>query len=211
MDYHRWRDDVFGQPPGSDPVTMELLEETCGVPDSEALVHIDRALVDPDIHLAYSKEQIGIGLDLIYSCNASDWGFCYTDPKDESRTVLGIHNLRHLYDNYFGRYCIAPVTSIGNDDGDGTMGFMCYMFWDIFVLYPGNSSPRMIAAGLAVMEHAIRSKNDNCIVSAIHGLGHWVDRAPRAVEILPQWLRNPTTHNEAVLEYASRATTGCIQ
>jgi len=211
MDYQRWRNDVFGQPADSDPGEVELLEETYALPQPEAFDFIDRALVDPDIHREFSKEQVGIGLYLIYTNGFSDFAFCYIDEVDEGRTVLGIQNLRHLYGNYFERYCTAPVENIGNDQGDGQMGFVCYMLWDGFVLYPGNVSPKLVAAGLGVMEHAIHSKNDNCIVSAIHGLGHWVDDAPRAAQILELWLRRPTSQNKAVREYAKHATTGRIQ
>ena len=211
MDYHRWRDDVFGQPPGIGPGSVELLEETHAVQCREALDHIDRALIDPAIHDDFSKEQIGVGLNLIYSNCFSDYAFCYIDEGDESRTVLGIQNLRYLYDNFFQRYCTAPVENIGNEDSDGVMGYVCYMLWDIFVLYPGNITPKMVAAGLRVMEHAINSSNDNCVVSAIHGLGHWVDDAPPVAQILERWLRKPTSENMAVREYAKRATTGCIQ
>lgn len=210
MDYIRWRDDIFGKHPDSDPVSVGLLAETDDVSPEEMLDHIDRALADPDVHSLHSKEQIGIGLYLIYSNACSDAPFCYLKAGDEARRIRGIRSLVNLYSNYFERYCVAPVTSIGDDQSDGRIGQLCYMLWDVFVLCPDNASPSMVCASLDVMHSGIRSKNENCIVSAIHGLGHWSFDVPQAVTLLREWLRHPTTKNEEVREYAQQATTGCI-
>ena len=137
--------------------------------------------------------------------------FCYIEAGDDQRRIQGIRNLEKLYANYFDRYCRAPVTSIGNSHVDGWMGFLCYMLWDVFVLSPGTASAGMATAALDVMASGIQFKNDNCIVSAIHGLGHWAMNEPRAILILTHWLRLPTTTNAIVIEYAQHATTGCVQ
>ena len=84
------------------------------------------------------------------------------------------------------------------------------MLWDVFVLYPGNATPRMVDATLQMMDSAIYSDNENCIVSVIHGLGHWVPDAPDAAKILQKWLRKPTTSNTQIIEYAKQAALGCI-
>jgi hypothetical protein len=103
---------------------------------------------------------------------------------------------------------LAPIGNIGNFDH--RVSYLCYMLWDIFVLHPGNASGGMTSAALDVMEHAIQMKNDNCIVSAIHGLGHWAMHDSRAVQILRNWLERTTTRNARVIDYAIQATTGCI-
>ena len=94
---------------------------------------------------------------------------------------------------------------------DGVIGDLCYMLWDIFVLYPGNASEAMVHAAVDVMRNPMNSKNDNCIVSAIHGLGHWAYNVPSAVEALEEWLRKPSTKNKVILEYAELAKTWRIQ
>jgi hypothetical protein len=210
MEYAKWRDAIFGQPVGSDPVMLDLHPETYAVSLDEHFDHVDRALTDPEIHELFNADQIGIGLQLIYSNSCSDICFCYIEAADEERRVSGIERLDNLYANYFDRYCLSPVRSIGNDHLNGGIGYLCYMLWDIFVLYPGNASPAMVTAALDVMSKALQMKNDNCIVSAIHGLGHWAMDVPRATQVLQQWLRNPTTTNPAVISYANEATTGCI-
>ena len=210
MEYFAWRKDVFGQKPGSDPVMLDLLPETSALSMDDTLDHVDRALSDPEIHDTYSRDQIGIGLQLIYSNACSNICFCYLEAGDEARRVQGIRNLVRLYQNYFARYCLAPVADIRNDHLDGDVAYLCYMLWDIFVLYPGNASEAMIAAGLDVMATGIQMNNDHCIVSAIHGLGHWATHNSRALQILRQWLCKPTTQNAEVLHYAQQATTSCI-
>jgi hypothetical protein len=123
---------------------------------------------------------------------------------------MGIRKIDQLYANYFDRYCLALVGKIGNDHLDGGIGYLCYMLWDIFVLYPGNASSMMVSAALDVMANAIQMNNDNCIVSAIHGLGHWGMDDSRPEQILRRWLRKPTSQNPRVIEYAKQASTGCL-
>ncbi|MGQ0633150.1 MAG: hypothetical protein ACT4QC_00955 [Planctomycetaceae bacterium] len=210
MDYVCWRNDVFGKAPGSHPASVDLLPETDALTADEALDHIDSALVDAEIHSLFSKEQIGIGLQLIYCNSCSNLPCSYVEAGDEARRVKAIGNLRYLYSGFFDKYCVAPVTDI-EDYRDGQIGYLCYMLWDLFVLRPGNASPGMVEAALNVMTYALEFKNDNCIVSAIHGLGHRALDVPQAVDILNLWLQRPTTTNEAIYAYARQATTGCIQ
>jgi len=85
------------------------------------------------------------------------------------------------------------------------------MFWDIFVLYPDNASKGMVDAAIGVMREALESNNDNCIVSLLHGLGHWSIYTPVASEVIEEWLKNPSTNNKNVIEYAERAKNDNIQ
>lgn len=211
MKYEQWRDELFNHPPDTDPVWLDLAVEFYDLPAQQAFDYIDRILVDPTVHSLFSKEQLGTGLNFIYSNSCSDFPFLYTKECEEERRITGIKNLDKLYRNFFERYCTAPLVSIGNSQvADGSMGFICYMFWDIFVLYPGNATPEMISAGVNVMRKALDSHNDNCLVSAIHGLGHWAFDVPEAVIVLEQWLDNPTTDNPEIRQYAKQATTGMI-
>lgn len=211
MQYTDWSSDIFGQSPDADPVTLELRPETNALSAAEHFDFVDRALCDPDIHRRFSREQIAIGLQLIYENTCSSICFCYIEAGDDERRVAGIRRIKNLYRNYFDRYCQAPVGRIGYDHLDGRMGYLCYMLWDVFVLYPGSASPTMVSAALDVMADALQIENDNCIVSAVHGLGHWANSASRAVQILQTWLHKPNTRNPVVLDYARQATTGCIQ
>jgi hypothetical protein len=50
MKYIDWRSEFFGTPSGSDPMNCRLSDEAYDVAAAEAFDHIDRALVDPEIH-----------------------------------------------------------------------------------------------------------------------------------------------------------------
>jgi len=213
MNYIQWRDQLFGQPEQADPVCAEMSPAFDRLPRDRAFDYIDQVLVDADIHQRFSRSQIGFGLNYIFSNSCSDLPFCYLHCS-ESRIIKGIQNLNYLYQHYFDRYCFAPsksIQTIGSIKEGDRLEFLCYMFWDIFVVYPGNVSPSVIAASLEVMSQALQSKNGNAIVSAIHGLGHWALYSQQAVTILEQWLMNPSTRNPVIHHYASQAKTGYIQ
>jgi hypothetical protein len=211
MTYEQWRSELFGQLPEIDPVVFVHSPAFYDTPPDEAFNHVDHLLNDPDVHSLFDKTQLGNGIMTIYSSCCSDLPFLYTTAGDESRRIKGIRNLSSIYKNFFERYCQSPVPSIGNDQADGPMGYVCFMFWDVFVLYPGNSTPGMISAAVEVMRGALESPNDNCLISVIHGLGHWARHVPDAVTTLERWLARPTTRNPEVLEYARTAITGRIQ
>lgn len=210
MNYEQWRNELFGQSPDIDPVSYEHTPEFYAVPSDQAFDFVDRVLVDSEVHSLFCKDQLGNGIHTIYSNCCSDLPFLYTMECREDRRVQGINNLANLYKNYFEVYCTGAVDRIGYCQ-DGPMGFICYMFWDVFVLYPGNATSPMISAAIKVMRSALYSYSDNCIASAIHGLGHWAPDVPEAITVLKAWRRNPTTTNSEILEYAGRATTGMIQ
>ncbi|QDV61080.1 HEAT repeat domain-containing protein [Crateriforma conspicua] len=210
MIYEQWRNELFGLAPESDPVMHEHSEEFYAVPSQVAFDYVDQVLVDPDVHSVFTKDQLGKGISTIYSNCCSDLPFLYTTECGEDRRVAGINNLVNLYRNYFDRHCTGNVTDIGNDENDGPLGYICYMLWDVFVLYPGNATPAMISAAIGVMRSALESSNDNSLASAIHGLGHWAFGTPEAVTTLEHWLQKPTTDNPVVLQYARTATSGMI-
>ena len=210
MNYLEWRNELFGQPPDIDPVTVEHSSEFDSLLPNQAFEFVDQMLVDRELHTLFSKEQIGNAINTVYSNCCSDLPFLYITKCDEERRVQGIQNLVNLYRNFFERYCTAQVASIGNGQEDGQIGFICYMFWDVFVLHPGNASDLMKSAAIGVMKTALDSRNDNCLASAIHGLGHWAMDVPEASIVLNQWLRRPTTKNAQVIQYARAATSGMI-
>ena len=211
MNYESWRYEVFGQAEQADPATFDLSEEFEACSQDESLDHVDRVLVDNEVHDLFNKTQIGNGLQRIYSNCCSDLSYCYVETGDENRRLVAIANLRQLYENYFERYCSPTLNRVGSSLSDGPIGCICYMLWDIFVLRPNTASPKMIESTLDVMEAAINSGNESCIVSAIHGLGHWNDESPRAGDILRHWLRKPTTKSRLIRKYARQAKSGYIQ
>lgn len=210
MEYTEWRDDLFGQPQGIDIFDVECRQETYQLSPDENLEHVNRMLEDQEIHQLYSRDQIGVGLQLIFDNTHAGIAECYIHCSNELMRLAGIRNIRKLYENYFARYCTIPITRIGYDI-EHAIDYHCHMQWEILPLYRGGVLPDEAAAILDVLRGAIEMSHDHCIVSAIHGLGHWVDDEPRAAEVLEQWLRNATTTNPVILEYAHDAKTGYIQ
>jgi hypothetical protein len=210
MNYPEWREQLFNHPLGSDPASLVHVDAFYDLLPGQTFDFVDHVLVDPEVHHIFSRDQLGIGINTIFSNCCSNLPFLYTTACDEDRRVQGISNLSNLYKNYFDRYCTGTVTEIGNTEIDDRMGFICYMFWDIFVLYPGNASLPMQAAAIQVMQTVLTTSNEYCLVSAIHGLGHWTFDVPAAVMALNTWLQKPTTNNAVILNYANIATTGRI-
>lgn len=226
MEYLEWRADIFGRPVGSDPVTLELLPETDALTLDQHFDHVDRALSDREIHALFDADQIGIGLNLIFNGCCSNISSCYVEAGDEHRRLAGIAMLDELYANYFARYSLSTVGDINGPPRPrwmswfvrsppspvgfgGSIGDLCFMFWDSIVLNPGNASPAMASAAIDVMANALQMSNETCIASAIHGLGHWAD-VRRAPHVLKQWLRRPTTRNPSLIAYARDAVSGGI-
>jgi hypothetical protein len=210
MNYEQWRDELFGLPPESDPVTYDHSDDFYAVPPHEAFDYVDQVLVDPNVHSLFSKDQLGKSINTIYSNSCSDLPSLYTSESDEDRRIIGINNLINLYRNYFDKHCTGDLPDGSYSDG-GPMGYICYMFWDVFILYPGNAIPAMISAAISVMRTALGSRNDSSLASAIHGLGHRVFDVPEAAITLKHWIQKPTTDNPVVLQYARTATSGMIE
>ena len=214
MQYEAWREEVFGTTDDFEPHCDDLSQEFYQTDLSEHFNYIDRALIDSEVHKRYSVSQIGNGLEIVFNNGASDLPFCYVNTEDVGRIKKGVDALRHLYCNYFDQYCTLPVQSIGNNvltNEYEAITHVCYMFWDVFILNPQEAQAPIIEAALDVMHYGLSSKNDQSIVSALHGLGHWALDAPRAVDIIDEWLRQPTTENTIVYEYAMQAKTGYVQ
>lgn len=211
MNYPEWREEVFGQEEGADPVMVELAPEVYALSPEQNLEFVMAALSDVEIHECYSRQQIGVGLQVIFNNACGNTVFCFLEAAREADRVAGIRALANLYTNYFERYCCEPVASIGDDCADG-VNYLCYMFWDIFVVHPQNSPHSVVQAALDVMQTALQSSSESCQVSALHGLGHWVAYLPEARRILETFLAKNAAHpNPILLTYAKQAATGCVQ
>ncbi len=208
MDYPTFLHTVFGQPEDSDPVTLDLPADFDAIPPPQALAFITRALADETVHARYSRKQIGIGLSLLFENSCGNTVFCYLQDTTEDERVAGVRALRDLYRHFFARYCRDPVDGIGNRC-DERIDYLCYMFWDTFVLYPGNAPTRVIDAAIAVMAEALRSDCEAVQVSALHGLGHWAMYRPDAKEVVARFLKEALKGmNPVIRAYAEAAGRG---
>ncbi|MEM9154992.1 MAG: hypothetical protein AAGB13_08120 [Cyanobacteria bacterium P01_F01_bin.33] len=189
---------------------VEQSREALSLQTETLFDYCDRVLVEPDIPDRYSPAQIGVGLQLLFNNACGDYVFRYLE-KNETRVALDVERLKLLYANFFARYCDRHVRAIGEYNLDNAIAYLCYMFWDIFVVYPGNGSEKVMTAALNVMKFGLHHENQSCIVSALHGLGHWGGDVPVARIMLGNWLEHPPTDNPVLLAYARQAEMGCIQ
>ena len=67
MIYEQWRNELFGQPPDIDPVSLEHSSEFYSVEPTRAFDYVDLMLVDHELHSLFSKEQIGNAINTVYS------------------------------------------------------------------------------------------------------------------------------------------------
>lgn len=210
MTYEAWRHELFNQDPKLDPYDFDMSPEFDSIPDGLVFDYINRALADSRIHADYSPDQVGNAINYIFAPFYNGYLLLYEKIADDKKRLEGILNLKKLYQNFFSRYCLTPVTDIGNDKCNGTFGFICYMFWEGFPIRPSSSKKQNLLAAQAVLEFAVRSPYDHVIVSALHGLGHWTPYRKKASDIIRNWLKLPTTENKVVVDYARAAQVGAI-
>ena len=211
MKYKAWVEEVYGAPAGVDPAMYDLSHAAIHLDELVLLDYIPRSFSDLSVVERFSKEQIGIGLSIVFSNCCSDYPFIFIGNGNEAEKIKAIDSIACVYEHYFESLCVDPVSRIG-DAADGRIGYICYMLWDIFVVDPAVNgvSSEMLNAGLRVMSKALQSKNDNVIVSALHGLGHWGEDLTQAASIVSEWKKNPTTTNPCILEYADCVEEGYV-
>jgi hypothetical protein len=97
----------------------------------------------------------------------------------------------------------------------GRLEMICYMFWDVacFGGPPAEREGNLFEdAVLDVLEDVLNLEHAACQESAVHGLGHRIDRHPeRAPAILTRWLKTGPVRDPRLRQYAEAARTGCIQ
>lgn len=204
--YTIWRDSLFNVSEGEDPVMYECGFNFNDLPSVETLSYLDRMFVDQEIHSNYSLDQISFALNVIYSSTCSDISYAYIDEEIEKTNSL--FNLNLLYNNFFLRYCTNPF--IFGQDSQNKMDYICFMLWDVFVVYPKAISKNEICACLQVMQQALNTSNEYVVMSALHGLGHWALYLEEHKYIIKNWQNAPTVSNPKILEYSEKAYEGSV-
>lgn len=117
----------------------------------------------------------------------------------------------------FFRDLLAPrcAPALGHLSEEGTpLNMVTYMWWESF---PGFANPddpergRVDDAELDCLTRILALDSEACQEAALHGLGHWVSREPRCVDILDRFLASGRTARPELLDYARAARGGCIQ
>ena len=149
------------------------------------------------------------GLLCIFSNSCSNLAFLFTKTNvgcPQKARVLS--KLKFVFDNLFVKYCEREVREIGSSN-DRDLGFICYMLWDITPIYPTNIDSDVLEECVKIMKYSMSLDNESCIISGLHGNGHWIDDLPSlAMKIdsckMEKW-------SPKIKEYAERAKQGGVQ
>lgn len=91
--------------------------------------------------------------------------------------------------------------------------YAVHMWWDDMPIRGGPVHPdqeRFDDTALYILSEVLKMKEESCVESALHGLGHWAFHVPdRTTPIIEEFLRR-TDVGEDLRYYAERAMTGEI-
>jgi hypothetical protein len=205
MNYLDWRNELFNRNICDDPVTMEMTEDFHKVSDINKFKFLTEALNDNEIISSFNRRQIGIGLNYLFHNCCSDYPYIF-----RTTSAKNILHLNILYEKYFLAFCTSPIKDRIGAETDDSIDWLCYMFWDIFIIFPGFDTADHINYSYKVMTKQLHSTNEQIICSSIHGLGHFAFYDNRSEIILNNWLKSPTTKNEILINYAEIAKSGMI-
>lgn len=180
----------------------------------QSLTHLTRLFADPVTSLAdYGDDDIAAGLWRLLAYGDITVGVVgdITLPlADRTACVAAIST---VYRDLFLPRCSEGLGRLSEQQSE--LDGACYMFWDIADIggAPGTRDGTLLEdAVLEVLEHALGLPHAACQESAVHGLGHRVDRHPRrAPEILDRWRRTGRARDPRLDAYAAAAGSGCIQ
>lgn len=184
--------------------------------DRDAQQNVDyltRLFNDPLAALApYTDQQINQGLWFIADSSCSSHLFCLNNDQIHTEARIAcIQAFDHLYAQLFAAKCsnhLGHLSEVGEP-----LNPTCYMWWDIAPVngLEPSKNKRLHQAMLQVMANALKIKNDACIESALHGLGHWYHYYPNFTQrTIKQFLAaNPRLRPE-LKDYAMAALKGCV-
>ncbi len=175
--------------------------------NSETLAHVTQLFRNAGALLVpYSDTQVGKGLDaLINEMNSPLYALRDTDQPHATCQAC-LKSIYHVYKEVFAVRC--PELLSHNLKGE--LGFVCFMWWDIFPLYSG-ARPELDATVLTVMERTLALPHIACQEAALHGLGHWHRANPARVHgIIDTFLASQKRHRPELVSYAQTARRGMV-
>lgn len=181
------------------------------------LEFLTRFFTDPaDVRRRFTRDQIDQGLHYLVSSSCSGALSVVVDrslPLADRIACIGA--MKSLYANL-----MAPVYgwdlghTIHEDDPERPM-FACYMWWEVNALYPRADHPEDGAINAAVFDvfrATLKLREESCLESVLHGLGHWHLALPQTAQpIVEEFLRTRFDISDALRAYAHRAADGAVQ
>jgi hypothetical protein len=214
--YQEWLQFVFDRPAIPNAWNLGFDVPTPEADDAEICELVAHTLENCGRDLdSYSQDQIGHGLNYIFSNSCSDLVFSLMD--DAVPMPLRLRVIASIKDLY--RDCITPkcLPELGHIAKQGTnmLNYVCYMLWDISPLSWWENRPNrpiFYGAIVDVLEDALTSPNPACVESALHGLGHiHSSYIERVEEVIAAYLRRNVFVHPQLKIYAEWASTGNVQ
>lgn len=211
--FTRWLTHVFDHP-GEGPEWFRASDAIFWqVSDAVTAACLVRAFETADTSLSrYSDAQVARGFDYLHACDGFHaFNSLMTEPVPWSAQEVAFNSIYSLFER-----CFAPQLSAGAWTVTNPLNSTCYMWWDIFPLYPKQYpvdplGPKRDALVLDVMRRTLTLAPLACQEGAIHGLGHWNMADPASVrQIIGEYLaRNPTLPRK-LRDYAMSASSGSV-
>lgn len=109
-----------------------------------------------------------------------------------------IQSFKSLNKHLFAKRCSPATSAYKNPAPDNPLNMICYMWWDIFAFWESldvDSTNRVDAEFLAVMDYCLSIDHIAVIEGALHGLSHIPNHRPQVVAIIDSFLKeNPHLH-----------------
>lgn len=214
LPFDAWIDDVFGRGSGPD---SRLASDPSWEPEQDpslAVLHITRLFQTcGSLRARFDAGTWGAGLLHLVDNGRSDYPFVFWEAEVPLQVRLA--GLAAIHDVYAGLVArLLPAGASARDDRLGALGYVAYMWWDVFPVHARGdyADPEAVRATcLDVMERTLALPHRACQEGALHGLGHWRFAFPeRVTSVIDGYLaRRPRPHDE-LEAYARAARTGCI-
>jgi hypothetical protein len=226
--FEAWLEHLFDRPPSTataptpwedwddDPPTEWTLRyERSDTPVAQA-ERIRRLFSDAGALLRpYSDEQVGHGLNMIAN-SACDGGIRVLTGGQIPSALrsAGLRSIVTLFAEVFAPRLSAARPGFVHPwqrlrGRSHILDFVCYMFWDVAPLVPGDDATLLEV--LEVLEATLALDSAACQRAALHGLGHEQSAAPDKVpQIIGHWLQHHPDAPDDLRAYAVQAGTGMI-
>lgn len=138
---------------------------------------------------------------------------CIGDPAIPQTTRLAlVAGLARLYAEVIAPRC-PPVLGHLSEDG-GPLASTAYMLFDLICIDPPGVAAEAAALDAAMIEtmgRILALPHAVCQEAALHGLGHWRERAPaRAAALIDAFLAQGRAARPELVAYARAARGGCV-
>lgn len=214
-DYQTWLDHLFDHPEDRPEWYFEPDHAFLPITPQALSAHVLRLFEAPALLLSrWSDGQIASGLKyLIDSGCGGDLRLITHSTVPQADRLEFAGRVDRVYWQVFGARC---TPELGHLSEGGWLGLnpLCYMWWDTITLDRIGDARLDAEFGAALIEamgRTLQIPHAACQEGALHGLGHWGDRAPaRAEALIDDFLAENRAARPELKNYALAARGGCV-